>query len=286
MFKLYRDAFKVTNDGIVLTIPLTLFWWLITLYIDYSKTVVDTIPEVILSAVTMLFMTSAFCAGWFYMVKKCVRFAKKEFIMDFDRNSESMKLIKALPNGVGKFFLHYVTVSMLFVAIALAMVFIIKICSYESVKTIGDILLSYGIPTDSISEVQSGLDKLSPNVILNMFGKIAMPGLKLAAIVFLIPAIFSFVLMLWMPEIIYTYKNPFVAIFTSATKVFKNFGKSMKLYIYITIIQMLISLIGPFSLLNIFMYMLMMIIYFYFLVYVVVLVFMYYDNICMQKQEG
>ena len=285
MFKLYKQAFKATNEGIVLTIPLTLFWWLITLYIDYSKSVVDTIPEVVLSAVTMVFMASAFCAGWFYMVKKCVRFSAKDFIMDDDKKSESIKLLKALPQGIGKFFLHYVTVSILFVAIALIMVYVIKILSFPYVKSINDILINYGLVSDTLTDVQTGLDKLSPEVIMSIFHQLLIPGLKLAAVVFAVPAIFSFLLMLWMPEIIYTHKNPFAAIFTSIKKLFKNFGKSLKLYIYITIIQMLISAIGPFSLLNMFMYMLMMIIYFYFIVYVVVLVFMYYESICVQKEE-
>ena len=285
MFKLYKNAFNVTNDGIVLAIPLTLFWWLITLYIDYSKTVVDTIPEVILSAVTMVFMASAFCAGWFYMVKKCVRFSSKDFIMDRDKKNESLKLIKSLPKGVGKFFLHYVTVSVLFVAIALIMVYLIKVMSYPYVRSINDILISYGLSVDTLSDVQTGLDGLSPDKVMSIFNQMLIPGIKLAAVVFAVPAIFSFLLMLWMPEIIYTHRNPFAAVFTSIKKLFKNFWKSVKLYIYITVIQMLISVIGPFSLLNVFMYMLMMIIYFYFIVYVVVLVFMYYESICLPKGE-
>ena len=78
MFKLFKDSFKATNEGIILAVPLVLFMWLITLYISYSKQVVDTIPEFILSGITVLFMTSAFCSGWFYMLKKCVEFYKKD----------------------------------------------------------------------------------------------------------------------------------------------------------------------------------------------------------------
>ena len=279
MLKLFRQAFKVTNDGIVLAIPLTLFWWLITLYINYSKTVVDTLPEVALSVVTMIFMTGAFLSGWFYMVKKCVEFSKKEFILDKDRKHEAFNLIKAMPAGVGKFFLHYVTVSMLFVAIALLIVYIVKILSYDSVQSIYTSLLNYGITPNSATEVNYSLNEVPQETLIKIFWEILIPSLKLTAIVFAIPAIFSFLLLLWMPEIIYTGRNPFAAIFTSIKKLFLNFGKSFKLYIYITIIQMFISFIGPFSLLNVFIYMLAMFTYFYFLVYVVILVFMYYDTI-------
>ena len=278
MFKLYREAFKVTNDGIVLAIPLTLFWWLITMYIGYSRAVVDSVPEVVLSAVTMIFMASTFFSGWFYLVKKCITFSSKEFILDKDRKKETLQLIKAIPEGIGKYFLHYVTASMLFVAIALLIVFLIKVLSFDSVRTINGILIEYGLTSDSVNEVKTGLDNLSQDAVFQIFNKMFYPAIKLAAVVFIVPAIFSFLLMLWMPEIIYTGKNPFVAIFTSIKKIFKHFGKSLKIFIYITIIQMILSFISPFSLLNIIFYMLMMLLYFYFLVYVVVLVFVYYET--------
>ena len=129
MFKLFKQSFHITNEGIILTIPLALFWWILTLYIDFSAKVVDTYPEVILSGITMLFMASAFCSGWFYMVKKCIKFSKKNFIMNNDKNNETINLLKALPYGIGKFFLHYIEVCFIFVAIALLIGFLIKIYS-------------------------------------------------------------------------------------------------------------------------------------------------------------
>ena len=174
---------------------------------------------------------------------------------------------------------------MLFVAIALLIVFLVKILSFDSVQAINSTLINYGITPDSATGVKSGLDTISQSTILELFKELLIPGLKLTAVVFAIPAIFSFLLMLWMPEIIYSERNPFSAIFTSMKKLFSNFGKSFKLYIYITIIQMIISFIGPFSLLNVFIYMLAMIAYFYFLVYVVILVFMYYDTISNEQMS-
>ena len=136
MFKLFKETFRTTNEGIILATPLVLFMWLLTLYIAYSKEVVDTIPEIILSAVTMLFMASAFCAGWFYMVKKSVDFSKKNFIMDSDKASESLKLMQALPVGVGKYFLTYVMVCLIFLFIALSVTSILYSLSIPFIKNI------------------------------------------------------------------------------------------------------------------------------------------------------
>lgn len=278
MFKLYKDAFRATNEGFILTIPIALFWWLITLYINYSFDVVDTIPEVILSVFTMLFMTSAFCSGWFYMVKKVVKFSKKHFIFDKDRASESIRLIRSIPKGIGRYFLHYIEASTLFVAMALLLGAVLKFFTAPFVSRINDILASYSINVSSPAEMSAVLDKFPADRAIELLSSIAAPSLELVSAVILIPTIFSFLVMLWMPEVIYTRKNPIIALFTSIRKLFIKFFNSVKLYIYIAIIQMLVSAVGAFSLTNPIIYMIAMVLYFYSLVYVVVLIFYYYDN--------
>ena len=278
MFKLFKDAFKITNEGIILTIPLALFWLLITFYIDFSKAVVDSYPEMILSIITMIFMSSAFCAGWFYMVKKCVKYSKKHFIFDKDKENEALKLLKAVPTGIGRFFLHYIVVSLLFVAITMLMVFIIKFLSYSPLNQIYKILQDNNLSVSNPQEMKLLINQMASDSILNLFNALLKPAAKLFLIVLTIPTVFSFLMLLWMPEIIYLFKNPFTALFTSVVKIFKRFWKSLGLFIYIAFIQMIMSSIGTFSLINPILYMLVMIIYFYFIVYVVVLIFSYYDK--------
>ncbi len=278
MFKLYKDAFKTTNEGIILTIPLAVFAWLITMYVDYSMNVVDNTPKMILSFITVLFMCSAFCSGWFYMIKKCVKISKKHFIIDNDKNSETLNLLKAIPRGVGRFFLYYVETCLLFLAIALFMVFLIGFCALPIKAHIDSVFLSYGINVATPQEMKAALNTVQPDIILEIFNKILFSGIKLLLVVTIIPSIFSYLVMLWMPEIIYTYKNPLFALFTSIKKLFKPFSKSIMLFIYITILNMIIYFISPISFLNPVLYMLYMIFYFYFLVYIVVLIFLYYDN--------
>ncbi|MBR6098190.1 hypothetical protein IKP85_00420 [bacterium] len=285
MFKLYLEAFKTTNDAIILAVPLALFWWVISLYINYSFTVVDTLPEVILSVITMLFMTSAFCSGWFYMVKKSVIFSKKHFIMDNDRTTEAIRLIRAIPKGLGRFFLHYVVAAIVFISVALLLVMLVKGVTYPFVTQINDTLISFGIRVSSPQEMDVVLDKLSPDKLMMLFDALFVPAAKLVLAVIAIPAVFSFLLMLWMPEIIYTRRNPIIALFTSMKKVFLKFGKSVHLYIYTAVIQMLVSSVGACALINPLTYMISMIIYFYFFVYVVVLIFSYYDANFIRTKE-
>lgn len=270
MFKLFKDTFKSTNEGIILATPLILFLWLITLYISYSKEVVDTIPEMILSGITMLFMFSAFCSGWFYMVKKCVEFSKKDFILDEDKAHESLKLIQALPIGIGKYFLKYVGVCVMFLGMAMLMASITYSITIPFIQQMDFSLEQMSTAINSAQEAANFISTMPTDKMLILF--------KLNMILLGITSLFSFLLMLWMPEIIYTDRNPLVALFTSIKKLFIKFWKSIGLFVYITMCQFVISYLSTFALLHPLAYMIMMIIYFYFIVYIVVLIFSYYDK--------
>lgn len=270
MFKLFKDTFKSTNEGIILATPLILFLWLITLYISYSKEVVDTLPEMILSGITMLFMFSAFCSGWFYMVKKCVEFSKKDFILDEDKAHESLKLIQALPIGIGKYFLKYVGVCVMFLGMAMILASITYSITIPFIQQMNFSIEQMSTAINSAQEAANFISTMPTDKMLILF--------KLNMILLGITSLFSFLLMLWMPEIIYTDRNPLVALFTSIKKLFIKFWKSIGLFVYITMCQFVISYLSTFALLHPLAYMIMMIIYFYFIVYVVVLIFSYYDK--------
>ena len=270
MFKLFKDSFKATNDGIILAIPLVLFMWLLQLYILYSKEVVDTIPEFVLSAITILFMMSAFCSGWFYMVKKCLEFYKKDFILDKDKASESLKLIQAFPVGIGKHFLTFVGVSLLFILLCGLLLTVMYMVSVPFIKNINFSLAQMETVLNSPQEMINFLNSLPPEQLIALF--------NLNIILMFVSSVFSFLMMLWIPELIYRCINPLFALFTSIKKIFSKFWKTLGLFLYITLINFLISFFSTFAFTHPIIYMVMMIMYFYFIVYVVVLIFLYYDR--------
>ncbi len=270
MFKLFKDSFKATNEGIILAVPLVLFMWLITLYISYSKQVVDTIPEFILSGITVLFMTSAFCSGWFYMLKKCVEFYKKDFILDKDKASESLKLIQAFPVGIGKHFLTFVGVSLVFILLCSILLLVMYLVSVPFIKNINFSFAQMETVLNSPQEMVNFLNALPPEQLIALF--------NLNIILMSVTSLFSFLIMLWIPEIIYRCINPLLALFTSIKKIFLKFWKSLILFLYVTLINFVISFFSTFAFTHPIVYMLLMILYFYFIVYVVVLIFLYYDR--------
>lgn len=270
MLKLFKNAFKLTNEGIILATPLILFIWLITIYLSFAKQVVDTIPEALSAIITLLCMVGAFCAGWFYMVKESIELSKKEFVMDNDRAKEVLNLTKKIPAGIGNYFLSFVGMSLLsFIIFALFGIGIYKI-GMHFIGSIDFTAEQIRSAMASPQDMKTFLDSLS----IEQLYKLGNWNLLFMAATTLM----SFLLMLWVPEIIYQTKNPLLALFNSIKKLFVKFGKSLALFIYLTILNLVISFANTFSILHPIVYMLMMIVYFYFLVYVIVLIFSYYDR--------
>lgn len=270
MLKLFKNAFRLTNEGILLAIPLILFIWILTIYLTFAKSVVDTLPEALSAVITLLCMTGAFCAGWFYMVKKSIALSQKEFVMDEDRAKELFNLIKKIPTGIGKYFLSFLGMSVI-------SLFIFALCGGLFYKlgmhfigsidfTAAQIRTAMASPQD----MKTFLDSLTDEQIykLGSWNMLFMAGTTLM----------SFLLMLWVPEITYQTPNPLLALFKSLKKLFVKFFKSVALFIYLTILNIVISFANTFAVLHPLLYMAIMIIYFYFLVYVVVLIFSYYDK--------
>lgn len=277
MFKLFKNAFNLTNEGILLAIPLILFMWVLTIYIRFAKTVVDTIPEALSALITLLCMTGAFFAGWFYMVKKSIELSKKEFVLDEDRARELVNLAKSIPTGIGKYFLSFIGLSLLTIIIFALFGGLFYKLGMHYIGSIDFTAEQIRGAMASPEDMKAFLNSLTNEQIykLGSWNLLLMAGTSLM----------SFLLMLWIPEIIYKTTNPFFALFKSLKKLFVKFHKSLALFIYLTFLNIVISFANTFAVLHPLIYMTLMIIYFYFLVYVVVLILSYYDKEFNREEE-
>ena len=270
MLKLYKNALKITNDNIILATPLILFMWILSLYLGFSKLTVNSLPLLLLSGVTVLFMMGAFFGGWFYMVKKAIKLSKQVFILDSDRAKATFNLIKTMPAGVGKYFLSFLGMILLSaVIVSVAGIGIFQL----GINIIGPLGLDANQLKDvlsSASDMKAFLDSLSFEQLikLNNWNMLFLTASSL----------FAFLFMLWAPEIVYHTRNPFMALVNSLKKIFIKFWKSVQLFIFISVLNFVLAFINTFSMVNIIFYFIMLVIYFYFIVYVVVLIFSYYDK--------
>lgn len=276
MRELFKEAVKITNYNIILTIPLIIFIKILDLYSLYSKYNVDSVLKFLVASITVLFMFGIFCSGWFNMIKGAIKLSKKVFVLDEDRAKATMNLFKNFSEGVGKFFLSFVGAYIIFLfiqAIATPLVYIL------GVKIIG------GLDTNSMQNLQSlainsemsanqgmpaFIDKLSIEQII-FFGKWSLLFMSITSII-------MYLLMLWVPEIICCTPNPLVALFRSVKKLFKDFFVTVRLYLILWFVGFLLLFVNTFAVINPIAYIIMSIIMFYYSVYLIVLIFLYFDR--------
>ena len=252
MLKLFKESFKTANDCIILAIPLVLFIWILSFYLGYANKIVDKAPEFIIATVTVLIMTGAFFSGWFYMVKKGIEASKGIFVLDADRVKAIGDLLKLMPRGIAKLFIPLVCVFLLFKICSVLLYFIINLAGTNLIGEVYTAEQASQILSSSPQELISFLETLSEDQI-NKFS-----------------------LMLWIPEIIYLTQNPFLALFKSIKKVYIKFGKSVILFVYLTILNIITSIISTFALTHPLLYLLIMVVIFYYVIYSVILIFSFY----------
>lgn len=276
MRELFKDAVKITNYNIILTIPLIIFVKILDLYSLYSRYNVDSTLKFLIASVTVLFMFGIFCSGWFLMIKGAIALSKKVFVLDNDRAKAALHLFKVFPEGVGKYFLSFVGVYVIFLiiqTIATPLVYILGVniiggLDAESMQHLQKLTMDNAI--SSSDGMASFIDALSIEQIV-FFGKWSL-------LFTFVTSVIMYLLMLWIPEIIYFTINPLVALWRSLVKLFKDFFTTVRLFLILWVTGFILLFINTFAVINPFAYILMSIVLFYFSVYFVVLIFLYFDR--------
>ncbi len=276
MRELFKEAIKITNYNIILAVPLIIFIKILDLYSLFSRANIDSAPKFLIASITVLFMFGVFCAGWFYMVEGAVKLSKKVFVLDTDRAKATMNLFKTFPEGVGKFFLSFVGVYIIFLfvqAIATPLVYILGVniiggLDPESMQYLQELTIntelagSQGMP--------AFIDNLSIEQII-FFGKWSLLFMSVTSIV-------MYFLMLWIPEIICCTPNPLIALWRSLVKLFKDFFTTVRMFLALWFAGFVLLFINTFAVINPIAYIIMSIVLFYFSVYMVVFIFLYFDR--------
>lgn len=271
MRELFKNAFKITNNNIILTIPLIIYVKIFELYSVYSRLHANSMPKLVIASVTVLFMFGVFCAGWFYMVKQAIELSKRFFVNDAQRANASLSLFKTLPEGIGLYSISFAWVYVIF--------FIMQILITPLIYLIG-VKLFGALDEASIQSLQNTLstntsaaafaESLTPEQI-TFFGKWSI--LFMAA-----TTLIMYLLMLWVPEILYKTPDAFSALYKSVIKLFKDFKSTLKLFISIWLIGFALLFLNTFAAVNNYAYLFMCLIMYYFTVYFAVIIFLYYDR--------
>ena len=283
MRELFKEAIKITNYNIILAIPLIVFIKVLDLYSLYSKYNIDSTPKFLVASLTVLVMFGIFCAGWFNMIEGAINLSKKVFVLDKDRARATLNLFKLFGEGVGRFFLPFAGVYLIF--------FIIQAIATPIVYFLGVNIIG-GLDTTSMQHLQelainselaanqgmpAFIDNLSIEQII-FFGKWSLLFMSVTSIV-------MYFLMFWIPEIICCTQNPLVALWRSIVKLLKDFFTTVRLYMILWFIGFMLLSINTFAIINPLAYIIMSIVLFYYSVYIVVLIFLYFNIKYMGKTD-
>lgn len=270
MLQLFKNSFKTTNDCIILATPLIIFLSILSWYYKYAVVAIDTTPKLILAIITIFVMLSGFMAAWLYMAKKTISLSRKIFVFDKDRAKALWALVLSLPKGIGRLFLPSIGVISIYILIY---TLIFSGIGYIVGKFIGTIDFSE-LDYQSIflfgQEFANEISELSQNELLVLQCWYILVLVSIAVV--------SFITMLWIPEIVYTEKVSFEALYYSIIKIFTHLKNSIILYLYIVFLVVLISILNTFLMFNPILYFIVLLLFYYFLVYIVVLLFSYYEQ--------
>ena len=268
MGKGFKKVFEITNKYIVLATPLILFSLVSTVYLAASAT--GKIINMIIGILLFVFMSAAFAAGWFNMVKLSV---------SNPESREPNNLMKEFIPGVGEYFLPILGA---FLNFFLVISVIIYICFILGAKYIGDPGVSVEALSKSLESAQAlkvFLSSLSSEQLLklNFWNLLLMSGISLS----------YFVIILYLPAIFYKKKNPFIAFLYSIKELFsKKIFKTIALYLLIFFVNALISLLSALFIGNVIMHFIITLLNFYFITVAAVGIFYYYYKNFVEPQLG
>lgn len=270
MLQLFKNSFKTTNDCIILATPLIIFLSILSWYYKYAVAAINTTPKLILAIITIFVMLSGFMAAWLYMAKKTISLSRKIFVFDKDRAKALWALVLSLPKGIGRLFLPSIGVISIYIIIYTLIFSGIGYLVGKFVGTIDFSELDFQSIFSFGQEFANKISELSPNelLVLKCWYILGLVGV----------AIVSFITMLWIPEIVYTEKVSFKALYYSIIKIFTHLGNSIILYLYIAFLVITISVLNTFLMSNPILYFIVLMLFYYFLVYIIVLLFSYYEQ--------
>lgn len=260
MWKIIRESFTITNNHLALATPLILFSLLSNLYLIFSAS--NNIYSIICSVILFFLMVAAFLSGWGYMIKKIITKTEIE-----PQNT----LFTDFPTGVGEYFLPAtgLIINALFISVLLLSLAIIV-----GKHFIGNI----GITTSQFVTATSSVETMR-NFILSLSNEQITKLHLWNSLFFCVLSFNYFVLMFYLPTLLFRHKNPFLAYFISIKNLFsKKILSNIILLLIVMILYMLISVLTILFGRNVIIYFVLTLLHFYFITFVAVTLFNYYYN--------
>ena len=263
----FIEAFPLANDLLLLTL-LILGIFVISMYmVVASQYRINTLASLLI----IILLSSVLASGFFYTIKNNV---DKKLSGDEVNKTNIKNAFSVFFSGVGENCLSFVGMFVLFFILATVVIFATVffadtfLCPVEKIGlSESDLFTLMAYPTQMESFIQS-LDAVQK------------AGIRAWTRAFMISTqAFTFLIMLWIPEVVCRKKNVIISLFTSLKKLFVNFPNSLCVYLTIMFLNYLLALfillLGQFNILVF----LLNICSLYLLIYNFYAIFLYYKRL-------
>lgn len=275
MASVIKKAFDITRDNIVTAQPLIVFLLIISLTTVGLAQQSNKIAFIIFFISNFL-LTTAFLAGWFYMVKKTVLLSKVEYEKPEERTAASFDLLKDFFPGVSAYFVPVTVVFLIYVLLSAGIIYLV------GVEWGFRYLTSHNVHLTKIYQAALQSQQALEKYLYSMtFGQIQAINIWMMAVTFA-AAVYSFLTLFWFPALFYMEKINFLSPFTSFWKnikfLFKNFLGALGIMCFLSILNFAVFMVNAVFSINIILSVIAFFIMFYFATYYIILIFLYYDT--------
>ncbi len=277
-----QKAFDITRENLILAQPLIIFMIVLSFTLAGLAMQSNKITYYVF-AVANILLSTAFVAGWFYMIKQGIYFNKRiengEYRKPEERASASFALGKEFFPGVGEYFLPATFTTAVYLVVAAIVTFLIYKAGIHFLPNPDiDINKLYAASNSTPAEMKNFVLSLSFEQIKALNLWIYYIGLSFF--------IFSFLTLFWFPAVFdinsekkeFFLFTPFLAFKRNIVFIFKNFLGSFGIMLFLLFLNTILSLFSVIFNLNIILAIIGLLVSFYFMTYVVVLIFLYYET--------
>lgn len=268
-----KKAFDITRENIIIIQPFIIYMLVNSITSVGLMRQTNRVAFIVFFIANFL-LTTAFLAGWFYMVKKTVEQSKVEYDRKKDKMAASFDLIKEFFPGVGAYFIPVTVVCTLIFCVVFAICYLGLFDLGLNYLKANDVHV--GQIVHSALQSQDAMEKYLNSLTFS----------QLKAINFVVMASvgcflgLGFLTMFWFPALINTngWASPFCSFIENLKFIFKNFIGIVGIVCFLAFLNFLMLMINAIFSVNIILSIIALFIMFYYSTYYIILIFLYYDE--------
>jgi len=261
MIKILKETFAILNKNLWLLFLFMLISYIGLVYFSVLRASADTMVQIAVGLLTLLFLVVAGVAGFFHTLRSTV---------DNTSDEQRFELLKNFPKGVSEYFLPAFGIIVIYL--------IITTLAFSAAMVIGKTLIGlFSFTPEDLGKAMSSVEALSEfqkNISPEDLVKLS----KWHLLYLVVSSILTYLLIYWLPETFYNTKNPVLSLWRAVKKVALNPLRAFQLFISLAVINVIISLIMALMMPVPFLAFLVYFVYFYGFLYILLLTFNFYRH--------